>query len=417
MGLLGKSKKVKENEAEIARLRQELTNANTRFGTAAANSQSLKQRLDALQVQYTGRESRRVNELQARVKDLQQEKQALQASNASLNKDLDVFRTKGQQRTLEVGTRDVAIQELQQALARVDIQRFGTAANSEVADLLSIVHAQGAELQRLELSMQEKERILSSSANDSARKGRELAELQDQYTRVEKDFNRLRMEWQTCKEANDENQRKWTDTNRQHKTLLDSTRQAHRKELGEAWEQMRSVTSELESLQATVVEKEYLVLAKQREIEDGNNQNENLRQQIVDRDSQIARLQHSLDESNEILATARLNLNQTRNQLNIETRKARTVSQEKAERDKKIEFMQQQCVSMHLKLTAPKPTAPKNPKHWRRGGIASRGPYPKGPMIWENPVRSRAHARPQIPSSDSSEVSQDAWWEAAEGSS
>ncbi|KAF2478157.1 uncharacterized protein BDR25DRAFT_365229 [Lindgomyces ingoldianus] len=379
MGLLGKSKQVKENEAEIAGLQHELANAKAQLRTATSHARDLTQQLDTLQVQYTIRESRHVENikgLRTRIQHLEEEKSTLEASNTILNTDLGVFRTTAEQRTLEVGTRDVMIQELQQLLARVDSGNSNTVSNFEVKDLLSIVQAQGLELRRLELLVQEKERSLASPTNQFTQKQRELAKLQDQlqkkecdlqrsaeqYARVEKDMHHLRAEWNSCREAYDLNQKKWTASSRQYKNLFDSMKRKHLEELNGALEQVRKVTVDLERSQAAFSEKEQSGLAKQREIDDINGQNENFRQQIADRDRQITTLQHDLDERTETLANARLNLNQTRNQLNIETRKVQTATQEKAEKDKKIEFIQQQCVSLHVQLTAPKPKASKTPK-------------------------------------------------------
>jgi chromosome segregation ATPase len=83
-----------------------------------------------------------------------------------------------------------------------------------------------------------------------------------------------------------------------------------------------------------------------------------LSQTIIEKDSKIAELQGQVQETAESVSTTRLALNQTRNQLDIKTRKVEQVSQENADKSRQLEYVQQQCASLQERLVAASKSQP-----------------------------------------------------------
>ncbi|ORY11828.1 hypothetical protein BCR34DRAFT_564733 [Clohesyomyces aquaticus] len=331
----GKSKVSKENEAELARLRQTISSTNAELNGTKTQIQNLRQQHEQLQIQSTFRESRDaaiINDLSNRLRGVEEEKHSLQDVSKEFSKELNLVWAKAEASTLEAVRRDEQIEALQQTLCRI---RLGDGSTVDTEDLRSIVQAQSTELQRLESQVESKNKTLLEAQEALSKETQRNADL----------FAQLHVAANQSRELKQQLRKVRAESSSMEETLNAQNRELEAR--------MRVLLQEQEARSRAELERFY------RDLETAVEEKGQLRAELQRRqdelNTKVARIQAletELAENNEMMVTARQNLNQTRNQLSIEQRKARMAAQENADKDKKMKFLQQQCVAMHFNIEA-----------------------------------------------------------------
>lgn len=367
MGFIGKSKQAKENEAELARLRQTVSSTTTDLNRAKEEIQRLQQQFEALHKEYQtslqqnrnlsqqhnllqynsavqqSGDAQRLKDLRCYADQLAEEKQSCQSLNQDLSKRLESALARSEQRAIEICQKEEVIQVLQQRLARIELgEKRVIGANATEEDILSIFQAQ------LDLRINEKQRTIREIEEQLRREQQRQSQLVEDLQNV-----RSRLHVEQLGRHDDE--------------------MAANVRLEALQEQVRSMQTQAENLERQrqeLVNKDAVLQRRLRTTEGQMARLEDeraaaheeisrikedvasLQHESVERSTQVEQARRELQEKDEQLVTTRGNLNQARNQLGIETRKAQRAVEEGKVKDRKIEFLQKQCVGMHLKLTS-----------------------------------------------------------------
>jgi chromosome segregation ATPase len=408
MGLFDGSKKQKE--AEITRLQQDLAKSQS-------YAQSLEQRIQQNRTQAAQtRTHAHINELsrlQAALQGLRDEKTTLQDNlNVSREGWNDASKTAEELSTAVAG-RDEQITMLQGVLSRITgMELWASTGDAQAADLVEVVKAQSNKIQRLESMNKGQEKAIADclrrldvsdlygadasalasrqlqDVNSKARKIKELETLvqngattlrllTQQKDRVERDYEKMREEFEIQRETTSEEKTSLLERMSQaalktkdlETTIFDIRRvlETEKKTRMECEEGLRSMMNKHHKEKKDWEESHtvYLRNSHDRLEEERESRREaeraleaktamvgQLQQQLQDSTTQLEAMTAELQQMTETNDQTRLTLNRARVELNNETRKARQAEQEKDTLGQQFGFVQQQCVVLQEKVTA-----------------------------------------------------------------
>lgn len=380
MGLLGKSKQAKENGAEIARLRQQLESRNTHLNAAKERIESLEKqrtpsnleyqklqrecqmlhdRHNQLEFESTIERSRNeeiVNRLKADVSRLTAENESCQGANWDLSQQMAAVLQRAEQGTFEIRQRNEELQTLKQQLARVEVgEKCTVGVGATDQDMASIFKSQ------LEMAESDNQKVVDGLRQEQLRAETELQRVQvTLHTReirrradaeaVEKHIEALKTEVCILQAQVKSLKKQHGHVEGQKVELEAKLKQADnllQTRISEMTRRWRAFDEQEQRSKALLEEERE---AARQTVSRLRNEVSSLTRDTDERTRQATEAEAKLKEMEDQFTTTRGTLNQVRNQLGNETRKALRAIEDGKVKDKKIELLQKQCVKMHLKL-------------------------------------------------------------------
>lgn len=154
----------------------------------------------------------------------------------------------------------------------------------------------------------------------------------------------------TLRRRHEHDNRKWNDSMRR---ITMKAEEAERKVMDEMLDLTNRHRTELQDLEMKQRERQRnsaqevaMVQEHRRSLQEHLEATEAL---LSQRSNRVTELEHQIEENKEIITETRLTLNRSRNEAAIEKRKAQQAAQEVADKNRKMEFLTQECARMALR--------------------------------------------------------------------